>query len=64
MPISARSALSARLAPRARVCLRAAAVLATCTALAFAPAAQARKKAHKEARRAPVVSSAARAAGL
>ncbi|MCA8224123.1 D-alanyl-D-alanine carboxypeptidase/D-alanyl-D-alanine endopeptidase [Burkholderia sp. BC1] len=61
MPISA---LSTRFAPRARVCLRAAAVVATCTALAFAPAAHARKKPHKDARRAPVVSAAARDAGL
>ncbi len=61
MPISA---LSARFAPRARLCLRAAAVVATCTALAFAPSAQARKKPHKEARKTAVVSPAARAAGL
>ncbi|MFL6669995.1 MAG: D-alanyl-D-alanine carboxypeptidase, partial [Burkholderia ambifaria] len=61
MPISD---LSARFAPRARGCLRAAAVVATCTALAFAPSAQARKKLHKEARKTAVVSPAARAAGL
>ncbi|HDR9808763.1 TPA: hypothetical protein QDC49_006507, partial [Burkholderia cenocepacia] len=48
MPISD---LSARFAPRTRACLRAAAVVATCTALAFAPPAQARKKSHKEARK-------------
>ncbi|WP_256251596.1 D-alanyl-D-alanine carboxypeptidase/D-alanyl-D-alanine-endopeptidase, partial [Burkholderia ubonensis] len=57
MPISV---LAARFAPRARLCLRAAAVLAACTALSFAPPAQARKKPHKP----PVVSAAARAAGL
>ncbi|WP_201325103.1 D-alanyl-D-alanine carboxypeptidase/D-alanyl-D-alanine-endopeptidase, partial [Burkholderia sp. E168m23] len=61
MPISD---LSARFVPRARACLRAAAVVATCTALAFAPSAQARKKSHKEARKTAVVSPAARAAGL
>ncbi len=61
MPISD---LSVRFAPRARLCLRAAAVVATCTALAFAPSAQARKKSHKEARKTTVVSPAARAAGL
>lgn len=47
---------SARFAPHARLCLRAAAVLATCTALAFAPPALARKKA-----RPPVAAAAARA---
>lgn len=61
MPISD---FSARFAPRARPFLRAAAVVATCTALAFAPSAQARKKSHKEARKTAVVSPAARAAGL
>ncbi|MBB0146897.1 D-alanyl-D-alanine carboxypeptidase, partial [Burkholderia cepacia] len=55
MPISD---LSNRFAPRARVCLRAVAIVATCTALAFAPAAQARKKSHKEARKTTVVSPA------
>lgn len=61
MPISD---FSARFAPRARPFLRAAAVVATCTALAFAPSAQARKKSVKEARKTAVVSPAARAAGL
>ena len=50
--------------PPRRVCLKAAAIVATCTALAFAPPAQARKKSHKEARKTTVVSPAARAAGL
>ncbi|KVZ06605.1 D-alanyl-D-alanine carboxypeptidase/D-alanyl-D-alanine-endopeptidase [Burkholderia stagnalis] len=61
MPISV---LAARFAPRARLCLRTAAVLSACTALAFAPSAQARKKALKPAHKPPAVSAAARAAGL